>query len=250
MRFAASVICAAVLAGIASAAPLRVERRDCSAEIAAYNLARREARGTDVSKRSMYPTMPNEVCVLAPEIQRQNWVQMSSSLVRQDITEGQAGVSMILDIGVLDITTCQPIEGALVEVWHPNQVGNYGNTFLRGAFQSGSNGIVEFNTIFPGYASDGANHINLSVHVGGTMSSGVSHNGQVFFTDPWTSVVGQSAGYNANTHKRVMNNNDPNYVAANSKGYSAIVDVESIQDDWPAGVVGYITVGINPNKLV
>ncbi|KAF5341475.1 hypothetical protein D9758_013954 [Tetrapyrgos nigripes] len=248
MRFATSVICAAVLAGIASAAPL--ERRDCSTEIAAYNLARRSARGVDVSKRSIYPNMPNQVCVLAPETVRQDWVQMDSSLVRSDITEGQAGVYMLLDVGVLDITTCQPIEGAMVEVWQPNNVGEYGETFLRGAFQTGSNGIVEFTTIFPGHPADGANHINLAVHTGDSMSSGVSHNGQVFFTDPWTTIIGASEGYSANTNPRMMNANDPNYAAANSQGYNAIVDMESIGDDWPSGVVGYITVGINPNHLV
>ncbi|THU84020.1 aromatic compound dioxygenase [Dendrothele bispora CBS 962.96] len=268
MRFITSVICAAVLAGIASgklaksstaclndiesaelAAPAKVERRDCSAEIAAYNLARRAKRG-DV-KRSFYPTMPNEICVLSPEVAREDWVPLSSSLVRQDVTEGQPGVPFTLDIGVLDVTTCQPVSGAMVEIWSPNQVGDYGQTFLRGAFQSEDNGIAEFQTIFPGYTSDGANHINVAVHVGdSTSQSTITHNGQVFFTDPWTNIIGQSAGYNKNTHSRVMNAQDPSYVAANSNGYTAVVDIEEIQDDWPAGILGYITVGINPNHLV
>ncbi|KAF5365083.1 hypothetical protein D9758_010981 [Tetrapyrgos nigripes] len=248
MRFAASVICAAVLTGIASASPL--ERRDCSAQIASYNLARRSARGIDVSKRSLYPTMPNQVCVLAPENQRQDWVQMNSSLVRTDITEGQPGILMLLDIGVLDITTCQPVTGAMVEVWHPNQVGDYGETFLRGAFQTGSNGIVEFKTIYPGQPADGANHVNLAVHTGSSMSSGVTHVGQAFFYDSWNHFVLMSEGYNTNSNPTVMNAVDPNYAAATSDGYNAIVDTLSIGDDWPSGIIGYITVGINPNHLV
>ncbi|KAK7472060.1 hypothetical protein VKT23_000173 [Stygiomarasmius scandens] len=249
MRFITSVVCAAILAGIASAAPAKVERRNCSAEIAAYNLARRAKRG-DV-KRSFYDHMLNEICVLSPEIARSDWVPMSSSLVRQDVTEGQPGVPFTLDIGILDVTTCQPVSGAMVEIWSPNQVGDYGQTFLRGAFQSGDNGIAEFQTIFPGYTSDGANHINLSVHVGDSTSQNtVAHNGQVFFTDPWTNIIGKSSGYSQNTHARVMNAQDPNYVAANSDGYTAVVDIEEIQDDWPAGIIGYITVGVNPNHLV
>ncbi|KAF5365046.1 hypothetical protein D9758_010990 [Tetrapyrgos nigripes] len=248
MRFVTSVICTAALAGIASAVPL--EGRDCSAQIAAFNLARRSARGVDVSKRSIYPTMPNQLCVLAPEIDREDYVQMNSALVRQDITEGQPGIFMLLDVGVIDITTCQPIEGAMVEVWHPNNVGDYGETFLRGAFPTSSNGIVEFTTIFPGQPADRANHINLAVHVGDSMSTGISHNGQVFFTDKWTKFVGMSEGYSDNTNAKVMNADDPIYTAANSDGYNAVVDIESIGDDWPEGVVGYITVGINPNHLV
>ncbi|THU91838.1 aromatic compound dioxygenase [Dendrothele bispora CBS 962.96] len=248
MRLSTLLACVALLTGAGLAAPTNETRdmaRDCSTEIAEYNLSRREKR--DQMKRSFYQTMPNQVCLLSPEVSRKNWTAIDSSLIRQDVTEGQSGISLLLDIGILDVTTCRPVSGAMVEVWSANQVGEYGETFLRGAYKSEANGIVEFNTIFPGYTSDGANHINIAVHSGGSMNDQIVHTGQVFFTDPWTNIISRSTGYNQNKHTRVMNAQDSNFVAANRNGYNAIVDILSIQDDWPTGVIGYITVGINPN---
>ncbi|KAL0581081.1 hypothetical protein V5O48_000975 [Marasmius crinis-equi] len=238
MKLATSIItAAALLSGFAAAAPAQLVARDCSAEIAAFNLARREKRGLD--KRTFYTGLQNLTCTLSPEVAKVDYV--SNAPIRSDITEGQAGISLTLDIGLLDVTTCQPLKNAMVEVWGPNAVGQYGSTFLRGAFQATSSGIAEFQTIFPGFTSSGANHINIAVHQSGTMGSATAHNGQLFFTDRWTDVISMSDNYNKNTNKRMMNAQDPNYAAANKDGYSAIVDIESIQDDWPAGVIGYIS---------
>ncbi|KAF8899107.1 Intradiol ring-cleavage dioxygenase [Infundibulicybe gibba] len=138
----------------------------------------------------------------------------------------------------------------MVEVWSPNAQGSYGSTFLRGAYTSASGGVAEFQTIFPGHTSDSANHINLMIHTSSTMTGAVSHVGQVFFTDRWTDVVGMYGVYAQNTNARMLNSQDPNYATAGRGGYNAIVDIESIHDDWPEGVVGYITVGVNPSRRV
>ncbi|KAG7099681.1 hypothetical protein E1B28_001505 [Marasmius oreades] len=247
MKFATSLIATAtLLSGFVAAAPTELVSRDCSAEIASFNLARREKRG--LGKRTFYSSIQNATCVLSPEVARANYV--NGAPIRQDITEGQPGLPLTLDIGLMDVTTCQPLKDAMVEVWGPNAAGQYGNTFLRGAFQATSAGIAEFQTIFPGYTSAGANHINVAVHQSGTMNSATAHNGQLFFTDRWTDVVSMTANYAKNTNTRILNAQDSNYAAANKNGYSAIVDIESIQDDWPTGVIGYITVGINPSQTV
>ncbi|RDB29482.1 hypothetical protein Hypma_015913 [Hypsizygus marmoreus] len=220
--------------------------RSCAEEITTFNLARRETRGH--AKRTFLPGLQNLTCVAAPETPRVHYV--ANPRVRQDVTEGQVGVSLTLDIGVLDVTTCKPIPNVMVEIWSPNAVGSYGSTFLRGAFTSTSTGIAEFQTIFPGHTSDAANHINLIVHTSSSMSGSISHVGQFFFTDRWTDVVSQYMNYAQNTNSRMLNAQDPNYRLANSAGYSAIVDIESINDDWPEGVIGYITVGVDPSRKV
>jgi len=236
------------LCSTASAYPSKsvsaISARDCNAEVAAFNLARRESRVR--TKRSYLPALQNLTCVAAPETPRVNYA--SNPPLRQDVTEGQVGVALTLDVGVLDVTTCKPLPNVMVEIWSPNAVGNYGSTFLRGAFASSGSGIAEFQTIFPGHTSSGANHINLMVHTSSSMSGAVSHVGQVFFTDRWTDVVGQYMNYAQNTNARVLNSQDPNFNLANSAGYSAIVDIESINDDWPEGVIGYITVGVDPSR--
>jgi hypothetical protein len=42
-------------------------------------------------------------------------------------------------------------------------------------------------------------------------------------------------GYDKNTHTRIRNAQDPNFVAANKNGYNAIVHEDWFGDDWPAG---------------
>ncbi|TFK41874.1 Intradiol ring-cleavage dioxygenase [Crucibulum laeve] len=226
MHFTLLAFCVAGFSSIAWAYPADLSspslvRRDCSSEIAAFNLARRAKRGLDV-KRSIYWGLQNLTCILAPESLRENYV--ANPIVRSDVTEGQIGISLTLDIGILDVTTCQPLPNTMVEIWSPNAVGEYGATFLRGALNSADNGIAEFQTIFPGFTSEGANHINLLVHTSSSVSSPVAHVGQVFFTDPWTTIIGMTSPYNQNTHTRVTNINDSAYAAASKAGYYPVVE--------------------------
>jgi protocatechuate 3,4-dioxygenase beta subunit len=37
-------------------------------------------------------------------------------LLRTDISDGMDGVPLLLDVGVMDVTTCTPLENALVDV--------------------------------------------------------------------------------------------------------------------------------------
>ncbi|KAJ7441146.1 aromatic compound dioxygenase [Mycena latifolia] len=245
MRFT-SFVSFAVLCGVAAAVPTALAPRACSAEVARYNMARRESRG--LAKRTFYPSILNLTCVLSPETVLEDYI--ANPPARVAITESQPGVAFTVDIGVIDTTTCQPLPNVMVELWGPNAVGVYGTTFLRGATKTASNGIAEFQTIFPGFTSDAANHLNLLVHPTASESSGVAHVGQLFFPDSWTDIIGAYTNYNKNTNTRMRNSADPSFLAASKNGFSSIVDIESINDDWPEGIIGYITVGVNPTKLV
>jgi len=149
---------------------------------------------------------------------------------------------MILDIGIVDVATCQPMPNVMIEVWSRKytvgliqnyltylrslqpMLSGYGSTFLRGAFTSAANGVTEFQTLFLGYNSDGVNHINVMIHTFNVLPGTTSHVGQVFFTDQWTDVVAMTSPYNQNTHHRVLNTQNSNYATANSEGYNAIVE--------------------------
>ncbi|KAF7347556.1 Aromatic compound dioxygenase [Mycena venus] len=209
--------------------------------------------------------MLNTTCVLSPETPSEDYIP--NPPIRVDVTENQPGVPFTVDIGVLNIQTCQPLTNVMVEIWSPNAVGQYGTTFLRGATTTASNGIAEFKTIFPGYTSDSANHLNILVR-SSSKSSNVAHFGRLFFTDPWTNIVGMYTNYNQNKNTRVKNADDPVFAAANKNGFNSIIDIESIGDDWAnpeascmsshlvstnsfhQGIVGYITVGVDPTKVV
>jgi protocatechuate 3,4-dioxygenase beta subunit len=110
----------------------------------------------------------NNSCVLTPEVtQGPYWVE--GELVREDVTEDQEGIPMTLDIQIIDVNTCEPVPQAFLEMWHCNATGVYSgvvaqgngageddksnlqNTALRGIQQSDENGVVVFQTIFPGH---------------------------------------------------------------------------------------------------
>src|SRR5687767_1705850 len=62
-------------------------------------------------------------CSLTPE-ETEGPYYLDLDLVRSDIREGQEGVTLTLGIRVLD-ADCQPISGAVVDVWHCNALGIY-----------------------------------------------------------------------------------------------------------------------------
>lgn len=97
---------------------------------------------------------------------------VNSALVRQDITEGRPGLPLRLFLRILDATTCQPIPGAVVDLWHADAAGVYsgfqgqgtqGQTWLRGIQGTDPNGYCWFDTIFPGWYPGRTAHLHLKV---------------------------------------------------------------------------------------
>ena len=131
---------------------------------------------------SYYNTIQNDTCVLTPEVTEGPYIWPQSQTLRQDMTEGQPGVPLWLDVGVLDMETCEPLEGVLVDFWHCNSTGSYSSftglspntpfaelleqlnvtdmgtadlhtddtTFLRGMWPTDKHGLMEMKTVFPG----------------------------------------------------------------------------------------------------
>jgi protocatechuate 3,4-dioxygenase beta subunit len=167
-----------------------------------------------------YDVLQNDTCVLTPEVTTGPYIWPRSQTLRQDMTEGQAGVPLYLDIGVLDTNTCSPVEGVLVDLWHCNATGSYssfealsantpfeelltqlnktigddlhtGNTtFLRGMWPTDANGMMEMKTIFPGFYVERTIHIHAQVHAnwviranGTVVSDSTISTGQMFFDE-------------------------------------------------------------------
>jgi protocatechuate 3,4-dioxygenase beta subunit len=97
------------------------------------------------------------------------------ALNRTDIAEGRAGIPVVYRFKVQD-SNCQPIAAAIVDIWQCDKDGVYsafssqntsGETWLRGYFATGSEGMVSFNSIFPGWYDGRLTHLHAKVHVGG-----------------------------------------------------------------------------------
>ena len=105
----------------------------------------------------------------------------NSAIFRSDIREDRTGLPLSCKLRVINVNAdCQPVAGARVDIWHCDKDGYYsgfvndgylgsidntGKTFLRGIQRTNANGIVAFQTIYPGWYPGRATHIHLEVIV-------------------------------------------------------------------------------------
>ncbi len=135
-------------------------------------------------------------CVLTPELTEGPYYIPNEKL-RRNITDGHPGTPLFLQLAVVDASTCKPIKGAAVDIWHADAAGNYsgfgagsGNrTFMRGIQKTDARGIASFRTVYPGWYQGRSVHIHVKVHVRGN----VVHTGQLFFADTLTDRVYRNA---------------------------------------------------------
>ncbi|CAE6481167.1 unnamed protein product [Rhizoctonia solani] len=100
-----------------------------------------EATSTSAADSPTYSTIQNSTCVTTPEVTEGPYY-VNNELLRQDIREDQEGVQLVLDIGVMDVTTCTPLEQALVEIWHCNSTGHYSGFASNNGGGGGGNGTA------------------------------------------------------------------------------------------------------------
>jgi protocatechuate 3,4-dioxygenase beta subunit len=154
-------------------------------------------------------------CVLAPE-QTEGPYYLDDHKVRRDITEGRPGVPLTLRLTVVDVSTCKPIKGAAVDIWHCDAGGVYSGTslqgtederFLRGIQRTDAKGLALFRTVYPGWYSGRTVHIHALVHIGGN----VVHTGQLYFPDTLTDAVYKRSPYRRRPNRTTRNVADSIY---------------------------------------
>ncbi len=122
---------------------------------------------------------------------------------RQDVSEGMGGLPVRLALKFVEAETCEPIEGAVVEIWHTQRTGVYSGVTPSGAFCYGNDpdaenhlyfrgsqttdaqGRVDFDTCFPGWYVGRAIHIHFRVYLGGD----IYLTSQVFFDESLTESI-------------------------------------------------------------
>jgi protocatechuate 3,4-dioxygenase beta subunit len=177
-------------------------------------------------------------CVLAPE-QTAGPYHLDDHLVRRDIREAKPGVPLTLRLGVVDVTTCRSIRGALVDVWHCDAAGAYSGvqgddgSFLRGIQRTTSKGIAMFRTIYPGWYPGRTVHVHAQVSLGGD----VVHTGQLYFPDALTDTVYRRSPYNRRPGRSPRNPGDSIYRNGGKRSTLAVMRSGS-------GYVGAITMGV------
>jgi protocatechuate 3,4-dioxygenase beta subunit len=150
-------------------------------------------------------------CVLSPE-QTDGPYYIAGEKLRRDITEGRPGVPLLLRLRVVDASTCLPVKGAAVDIWHADALGVYsgfgagsGNrTFMRGIQKTDATGLAHFRSVWPGWYQGRTVHIHVKVHVAGN----VIHTGQLYFPDSLTDKVFRRKPYNRRSKRTTRNASD------------------------------------------
>lgn len=146
---------------------------------------------TSCQSSNMAAVTATEVdCELIPK-QIEGPYYIDNRLIRTDIREDKIGVPLSLKLQIVDAAGCQPISGALVDIWHCDAQGYYSGypdmdpsvvfkptsrnmhveptapeeTFLRGVQKTDDRGQVNFQTIYPSWYAGRAIHIHCQVFV-------------------------------------------------------------------------------------
>lgn len=136
-------------------------------DFAAYNVSHASTSGVSYGDDETLLFSDNTTCILQPEVTQGSYY-VDGELIRSNITECQEGVPFYLDIQLVDTSTCMSVPAVYMDLWHCNATGVYsgvaasGNgdsddltnvdaTFLRGIVETDSNGVAQYQTIFPGH---------------------------------------------------------------------------------------------------
>jgi protocatechuate 3,4-dioxygenase beta subunit len=230
------------------------------------------AQAVDDSTAESTDATATGVCVLTPEITEGPYY-LDDMILREDITEGKAGIPLELRLLILDATACTPIENAAVEIWHTDALGFYSGftenspggtgayvddgsdpqTFLRGLQLTDADGYVTFQTIYPGWYVSRDIHIHMKVHVGGEAANGtyegghVSHTGQLAFDDAITEQVALIEPYSTKTDTFTRLEEDNVFSDVEEDDPSFFVELTQVDDaNMAAGFTGTITLGVDP----
>lgn len=153
-----------------------------------------------------------ESCPLSPR-QTEGPFYFDPRLVRRDIREGRPGVPLRLRLQVVAAADCAPEGRARVDIWHCDAAGAYsgyegersaGETWLRGTQLADAQGVVEFETLYPGWYPGRATH----VHVKAWTTDRREVTSQIYFPDDLSERIHAESAYRGRSGRRVRNGDD------------------------------------------
>ena len=83
-----------------------------------------------------------------------------------------AGVPLTIELTIVSVSTCSPLAGRAVYIWHCDRAGGYSlysqgvtnQNYLRGVQEADASGRVSFTSIFPGCYAGRWPHIHFEVY--------------------------------------------------------------------------------------
>jgi protocatechuate 3,4-dioxygenase beta subunit len=159
--------------------------------------------------------------------------------VRAEVTEGVAGLPMRLSLRIVEASSCAPVEGADVEIWHVNGEGVYSGraarmchegeaaaqaaSFLRGRQITNADGVASFLSIYPGWYSGRTVHVHMRILMGAREVLIT----QLLFDDALSDIIfAGHANYRDRPRRDTMNGDDGVFSGSDTAKY--IFDVEKL----------------------
>ena len=178
--------------------------------------------------------------------------KLDRSDIRSDPADGtvRKGARLRLELHVSRATgtRCQPLPGALLDLWQCDALGVYsdvqdindrfdtvGQKFLRGHQMTDENGIARFTTIYPGWYEGRTVHLHFMIRTDPSSESGHEFTSQLYFDDAFTDRVMSRQPYASKGGDRVRNAQDNIFqeggdqlmlaVSEDGSGYAASFDI-------------------------
>jgi protocatechuate 3,4-dioxygenase beta subunit len=123
-----------------------------------------------------------------------------------DLSGTATGVPMTLEFTLVDVDGCTPIEGAAIYVWHATSDGKYSmysdttQNYLRGVQPSDANGVVRFQSVYPGCYDGRWPHVHFEVYPSvdeATKAGAMLATSQIALPADTSDQVFATAGYEA-----------------------------------------------------
>jgi protocatechuate 3,4-dioxygenase beta subunit len=204
----------------------------------------------------------NATCILVPETIIGPYYVAGESF-RKNLADGEKGVATHFEIQFVDIKTCEAIPDLIVDLWHANALGVYSavtaagqgglkTNWGRGSQQTDKDGVVQFESIFPGHYVGRTNHFhimttdNARILPNKTFEGGtVSHIGQVYFDEALIAEVEKKDPYVQNQQPVTNNREDELTGDEASEDYDPFMKYVKLGDDVEDGLLLWIGVGID-----
>jgi protocatechuate 3,4-dioxygenase beta subunit len=142
--------------------------------------------------------------------------------VRNDIRPSFAGlngtadgISLTIALTLVSASTCEPLAGRAVYLWHCDRLGRYSlysagatdQNYLRGVQEAGNSGTVTFTSIFPACYSGRWPHIHFEVYPSVSGATNVANKiatSQIALPKATCDEVYATAGYETNVTNLVV----------------------------------------------
>ena len=231
-------------------------------------------------------TSTNETCTLTPSLievegtpqQTEGPYFVDNMPNRSDITTDtttgsvQEGIPLRLVINVYDVDgdseggegSCNPLRGALVDVWHSDSQGIYsgiqqqgttGQNFLRGNQVTNENGTVQFTTVYPGWYEGRAIHIHIKVRTFEGSNETFEWTSQFYLNDSITEQVHTQPPYSDHGQPDITNEEDGIYTGASTDGLiqsntgeHLMLNMTRDDEEESQGYLGTFNVVVNANQ--